>query len=315
MKFYSNIYKANKENLAKASKLIKSGAVIAIPTETVYGLAGNAYRNDSVKKIYALKNRPRNNPLIVHFPSLAAMQREVVINDQLIILAKHFSPGPLTYILPLKKGSKISKLVLNSKKQIACRIPNNKTFLSVLKQSGVPIAAPSANLSNQVSTTRAIDVHKEFGNKLPLILHSKKINIGLESTVISLGSTINILRPGAITAEMISKVLNKRVFEKKHKGDVVAPGQFQKHYSPGIPVYLNKTRAKKDGALLVFGKHKIAKNIFFLSKQSSLQEAASNLYVYLRKAKELGYNSVSITKIPNKGIGKAINNRLIRASR
>lgn len=315
MKFYSNIYKANKENLAKASKLIKSGAVIAIPTETVYGLAGNAYRNDSVKKIYALKNRLRNNPLIVHFPSLAAMQREVVINDQLIILAKHFSPGPLTYILPLKKGSKISKLVLNSKKQIACRIPNNKTFLSVLKQSGVPIAAPSANLSNQVSTTRAIDVHKEFGNKLPLILHSKKINIGLESTVISLGSTINILRPGAITAEMISKVLNKRVFEKKHKGDVVAPGQFQKHYSPGIPVYLNKTRAKKDGALLVFGKHKIAKNIFFLSKQSSLQEAASNLYVYLRKAKELGYNSVSITKIPNKGIGKAINDRLIRASR
>lgn len=315
MKFYSNIYKANKENLAKASKLIKSGAVIAIPTETVYGLAGNAYRNDSVKKIYALKNRPRNNPLIVHFPSLAAMQREVVINDQLIILAKHFSPGPLTYILPLKKGSKISKLVLNSKKQIACRIPNNKTFLSVLKQSGVPIAAPSANLSNQVSTTRAIDVHKEFGNKLPLILHSKKINIGLESTVISLGSTINILRPGAITAEMISKVLNKRVFEKKHKGDVVAPGQFQKHYSPGIPVYLNKTRAKKDGALLVFGKHKIAKNIFFLSKQSSLQEAASNLYVYLRKAKELGYNSVSITKIPNRGIGKAINDRLIRASR
>ncbi len=103
MKFYSNIYKANKENLAKASKLIKSGAVIAIPTETVYGLAGNAYRNDSVKKIYALKNRPRNNPLIVHFPSLAAMLREAVINDQLITLAKHFSPGPLTYILPLKK--------------------------------------------------------------------------------------------------------------------------------------------------------------------------------------------------------------------
>jgi len=315
MKFYSNIYKPNKENLAKASKLIKSGAVIAIPTETVYGLAGNAYRNDAIKKIYSLKNRPKNNPLIVHFPSLAAMQREVVINDQLIKLAKHFSPGPLTYILSLKKGSKISKLVLNSKKQIACRIPNNKTFLSVLKQSGVPIAAPSANLSNQVSTTRAIDVQKEFGDKLPLILHSKKTSIGLESTVISLGSTINILRPGAITAQMISKVLNKRVFEKKHKGDVVAPGQFKKHYSPGIPVYLNKTKAKKDGALLVFGKYKPAKNIFFLSKQSSLQEAASNLYVYLRKIKELGYSSVSITKIPNKGIGKAINDRLTRASK
>ena len=315
MKFYSNIYKPNKKNLAKASKLIKFGAVIAIPTETVYGLAGNAYRNDSVKKIYTLKNRPKNNPLIVHFPSLAAMQKEAVTNDQLITLAKHFSPGPLTYILPLQKGSKISKLLLNNKKQIACRIPNNKTFLSVLKQSGVPIAAPSANLSNQVSTTRAIDVQKEFGNKISCILDSKKMNIGLESTVVSLGSTINILRPGAITAEMISKVLKKRVFEKKHKGDVIAPGQFKKHYSPGIPVYLNQANAKEGGALLVFGKYKAAKNIFFLSKQSSLQEAASNLYVYLRKAKELGYSSVSITKIPNKGIGKAINDRLVRASR
>ncbi|MBT5899811.1 MAG: threonylcarbamoyl-AMP synthase, partial [Candidatus Pelagibacter sp.] len=150
MKFYSNIYQPNKKNLTKASKLIKSGKVIAIPSETVYGLAGNAYRNDSIKKIYSLKKRPKNNPLIVHFSSIKTMKQEVVINEQLIKLAKKFSPGPLTYILPLKKESKISKLVLNKKHQIACRIPNNKTFLAVLKQSGVPIAAPSANLSNKL---------------------------------------------------------------------------------------------------------------------------------------------------------------------
>ena len=314
MKFYSNIYQPNKKNLTKASKLIKSGKVIAIPTETVYGLAGNAYRNDSVKKIYSLKKRPKNNPLIVHFSSVKTMNQEVVINEQLIKLAKKFSPGPLTYILPLKKESKISKLVLNKKHQIACRIPNNKTFLAVLKQSGVPIAAPSANLSNKLSTTRSADVEKEFGKKLSYILDSKKTSIGLESTVLLLGASLKILRPGAITKEMIFKVLREKIHEVKNQGDIISPGQFKKHYSPGIPVYLNQKKPKPNGALLVFGEKKIKKDIFFLSKRSSLKEAASNLYVLLRKIKELGYKSISITNIPNTGIGKAINDRIRRAS-
>ena len=314
MKFYSNIYQPNKKNLTKASKLIKSGKVIAIPTETVYGLAGNAYRNDSVKKIYSLKKRPKNNPLIVHFSSVKTMNQEVVINEQLIKLAKKFSPGPLTYILPLKKESKISKLVLNKKHQIACRIPNNKTFLAVLKQSGVPIAAPSANLSNKLSTTRSVDVEKEFGKKLSYILDSKKTSIGLESTVLLLGASLKILRPGAITKEMIFKVLREKIHEVKNQGDIISPGQFKKHYSPGIPVYLNQKKPKPNGALLVFGKQKIKKGIFFLSKRSSLKEAASNLYILLRKIKELGYKSISITNIPNTGIGKAINDRIRRAS-
>ena len=314
MKFYSNIYQPNKKNLTKASKLIKSGKVIAIPTETVYGLAGNAYRNDSVKKIYSLKKRPKNNPLIVHFSSIKTMKQEVVINEQLIKLAKKFSPGPLTYILPLKKESKISKLVLNKKHQIACRIPNNKTFLAVLKQSGVPIAAPSANLSNKLSTTRSVDVEKEFGKKLSYILDSKKTSIGLESTVLLLGASLKILRPGAITKEMIFKVLREKIHEVKSQGDIISPGQFKKHYSPGIPVYLNQKKPKPNGALLVFGEKKIKKDIFFLSKRSSLKEAASNLYVLLRKIKELGYKSISITNIPNTGIGKAINDRIRRAS-
>ena len=314
MKFYSNIYQPNKKNLTKASKLIKLGKVIAIPTETVYGLAGNAYRNDSVKKIYSLKKRPKNNPLIVHFSSVKTMNQEVVINEQLIKLAKKFSPGPLTYILPLKKESKISKLVLNKKHQIACRIPNNKTFLAVLKQSGVPIAAPSANLSNKLSTTRSVDVEKEFGKKLSYILDSKKTSIGLESTVLLLGVSLKILRPGAITKEMIFKVLREKIHEVKNQGDIISPGQFKKHYSPGIPVYLNQKKPKPNGALLVFGKQKIKKGIFFLSKRSSLKEAASNLYILLRKIKELGYKSISITYIPNTGIGKAINDRIRRAS-
>jgi len=314
MKFYSNIYPANKKNLTKASKLIQSGKVIAIPTETVYGLAGNAYRTDAVKKIYSLKKRPKHNPLIVHFLNAASIAQEAIIPDVVKRLIKKFSPGPITYILSLKPGSKISKLVLNSQGQIACRIPKHKTFLEILKQSKVPIAAPSANLSNKVSTTRAIDVKKEFGTKLPLILDSKKISIGVESTVVSFGSTITIERPGAITKEMIQAVTKQRVHERNTNGTIVAPGQFKKHYSPGIPVFLNQKKAKPNGAILVWGRYKNAKNVFFLSKKSSLSEASRNLYILLRQAKEAGYQNISVTKIPNIGIGKAINDRLQRAA-
>jgi len=314
MKFYSNIYPANKKNLTKASKLIQSGKVIAIPTETVYGLAGNAYRTDAVKKIYTLKKRPKHNPLIVHFLNAASIAQEAIIPDVVKRLIKKFSPGPITYILSLKPGSKISKLVLNSQGQIACRIPKHKTFLEILKQSKVPIAAPSANLSNKVSTTRAIDVKKEFGTKLPLILDSKKISIGVESTVVSFGSTITIERPGAITKEMIQAVTKQRVHERNTNGTIVAPGQFKKHYSPGIPVFLNQKKAKPNGAILVWGRYKNAKNVFFLSKKSSLSEASRNLYILLRQAKEAGYQNISVTKIPNIGIGKAINDRLQRAA-
>ena len=133
--------------------------------------------------------------------------------------------------------------------------------------------------------------------------------------MVSLGSSIVILRPGAITKEMIAKVLKKKVLERKHKGDVIAPGQFKKHYSPGIPVYLNQTKAKPKGALLVFGKHKANKNIFFLSKKSSLSEAGKYLYTLLRQVKEKGFKNISITKIPERGIGIAINDRLQRASK
>ena len=314
MKFYSNIYPANKKNLTKASKLIQSGKVIAIPAETVYGLAGNAYRTDAVKKIYSLKKRPKHNPLIVHFLNAASIAQEAIIPDVVKRLIKKFSPGPITYILSLKPGSKISKLVLNSQGQIACRIPKHKTFLEILKQSKVPIAAPSANLSNKVSTTRAIDVKKEFGTKLPLILDSKKISIGVESTVVSFGSTITIERPGAITKEMIQAVTKQRVQERNTNGTIVAPGQFKKHYSPGIPVFLNQKKAKPNGAILVWGRYKNAKNVFFLSKKSSLSEASRNLYILLRQAKEAGYQNISVTKIPNIGIGKAINDRLQRAA-
>ena len=313
MKFYSNIYSANKKNLIKAAKLIKYGQVIAIPTETVYGLAGNAYRTDAVHKIYKLKKRPKSNPLIVHFPNLKAIEKEAIVPEEVKKLISKFSPGPITYILSLKNNSSICKLVLNKNKQIACRIPNNKTFLQVLKISNVPIAAPSANKSNKVSTTRAIDVQQEFGNKIPLILDSKKISIGVESTVVSFGSKVAIERPGAITKEMIAKVLGKQVVDSNQQR-IIAPGQFKKHYSPGIPVYLNQKKPRAHGALLVFGKHKSTKDIFYLSKKRSLNEAASNLYTLLRTIKESGYKNISVTSIPNTGIGKAINDRLQRAA-
>ena len=170
-------------------------------------------------------------------------------------------------------------------------------------------------MSNAVSTLRAVDVHKEFGSKIKMILDTNKIKIGLESTVIKFGSTIQILRPGAITKEMLEKTLRKKVSLPAKFKTIEAPGQMKKHYSPGIPVYLNQKKEKPNGALLVFGRYKLkGRHIFYLSKKYSLEEAAKNLYVLLRTAKEKGFKNISVHPIPNKGIGRAINDRLTRAA-
>ncbi len=313
MKNYSNIFKATDKNLKKAANILKTGGLVALPTETVYGLAGNAYNNSSVKKIYKLKNRPKKNPLIVHFDNLKSIEKETEFNPYLRKLYKKFSPGPLTYVLKLKKNSKISKLLLNQNKTIACRVPANTYFRKVIKYLSSPVAAPSANISNQLSPTSAKDVQQEFGKKLKFILDGKNTKIGLESSVINLIGKPKILRPGFITQQELVKII--RNIKKNNSKIILSPGQLKKHYSPGIPVFLNQTKPKKNGAFLVFGKTKLkGSNIYYLSKKSSLVEAAKKLYAQLRKIKNAGYRNISITKIPNKNIGIAINDRIKKAA-
>ena len=313
---YSNIYKANLTNLKKAKKNIESNNVIGIPTETVYGLAGNAYSSKSVKKIFKLKKRPNFNPLIVHFKNLKDLKNDVIINRSFIKLYRAFCPGPITFVLNKKAKSKISEIVTAKKKTVAVRIPKNKIVRNLLKILNVPLAAPSANIASKLSPTSAKDVAEEFGNKIKFILDGGRCQIGLESTIIDLTTNPTILRPGIITGEKIKKILNRKIKIKKKPKIFKAPGQLKLHYSPGIPVKMNKKYAEKNQAFVSFGKkYREEKNQFNLSKNGNLTEAANNLYRIMRKIKKANFKSIAFSKIPNVGIGRAINDRLRKASR
>ena len=311
-----NIYKNSPKNLSKAKKILKKNNVIAVPTETVYGLAGNSYSDFAVKKIYKLKKRPKKNPLIIHYHSLSNLERDAHINNKFLNLYKKFSPGALTYILRKKRDSKISSLANGNLKSIAVRFPSNKTIRNLLKNLNFPLAIPSANISSNVSPTKAKDVFDEFGKKINFILDGGASKIGLESTVINLYGKVKILRPGAINPNQIKKVLKKKISILKKSKKINSPGLLKKHYSPGIPIKLNCKKSDKKAAFIVFGKkYKKTNNVFNLSRRGDLKEAGKNLYKMLRKIKNLKYKKINVVKIPNKNIGIAINDRLKRASK
>ena len=312
---YLNIYKPNLNNLKKAKKAVENNSIIGLPTETVYGLAGNAYSNISIKKIFKLKKRPTFNPLIIHFKDLHNLKNDAILNNNFFKLYKTFCPGPITFILNKKPKSKISKLASAGKSTIAVRIPKHKIARNLLKMLKVPLAAPSANISSKLSPTCAQDVVDEFKNKIKIILDGGKCKFGIESTIIDLTGKPSILRPGSITAEKINKVLSKKIILNKKFNLFKSPGQLKSHYYPGIPVFMNKIYPKSNQAFITFGKKfKSDKNSFNLSKTSDLNEAANNLYNTMRKIKKKGFNSIAVCKIPNYGVGSAINERLKKAS-
>ncbi len=312
---YSNIFKYNKNNLSKAKNILKKNDIIGVPTETVYGLAGNAYSNIATKKIYKLKKRPKKNPLIIHYHDLKNLKKDACVDDRFLKLFKKFSPGPLTYILKKKKKSKICSLANSNLKTIAVRFPKNKIIKSLLKNLNFPLAIPSANISTNISPINAFDVIDEFGKKINFVLDGGRCKIGLESTVINLNGPIKIFRPGLITNKEIGKILKKNVLISKKVKKLNSPGLLKKHYSPGIPVSLNCKKIDNKAAFVVFGKkYKKDKNIFNLSAKGDLKEAAKNLYKILRKIKNLNFRKINVAKIPNQGIGIAINDRLKKAS-
>ena len=307
--------KSDQSNIKKAKKYLNKNYCIGVPTETVYGIAANAYVDSAVKKIFDLKKRPKNNPLIVHYLDIDSLKRDCLINDNFIKLYKKFSPGPITYILKLKKDSKISKNVTNKEKSLAVRFPNHKIFKKLLKQLDYPLAAPSANISTKVSAVRATDVKEEFGKKIKYILDGGKCSVGIESTIINLTNRPTILRLGGLDISKIQKTLGFKVKININAKKKLAPGQSRLHYSPGIPLKMNVKKTKNDTAFLLIKKRKIKlNNYYYLSTKNNLNEVAKNLYSYLREIKNKGYKSIAVEKIPSKGIGRAINDRLIRAS-
>ena len=308
--------KHDQSNIKKAKKYLDKNNCIGIPTETVYGLAGNAYSDIAVKKIFSLKKRPRNNPLIVHYHSLFQLENDCILNKDFFLLYKKFCPGPLTFVLKLKKKSKISKFVTNNKKTLAIRFPKQRLVRKLIKSLDYPLAAPSANISTKLSSVKASDVKEEFGKKIKFVLDGGKCKIGIESTIINLTRKPEILRLGGLENSKIKKVLKKQLIININPSKKNAPGQSKLHYSPGIPLRMNALKSKKDEAYITLKKkNNKNKDFFYLSKNGNLSEAAKNLYSILRKVKKKGYKSIAIEKIINYGIGQSINDRLNRASK
>jgi len=308
--------KINLANIKKAKKLLNKRECVAIPTETVYGIAGNAYSDTACKRIFRLKKRPANNPLIIHYYDLKKLKNDCYLNDDFFKLYKRFCPGPITFILNQKKTSKISKVATNKKNTLAVRFPKHPVARNLLKYLKFPIAAPSANISSRISAVTSSDVKDDFGKKIKYILEGGRSSIGVESTIIDLRKNPTILRLGGLEIGIIKKILKKKISINTNPSKISSPGQLKTHYSPGIPIRLNVKKIKKDEAFLLIKKNKVNKaNYYFLSKKGDLEEVAKNLYATLRKIKKDKFKSIAVCKIPNKGLGKTINDRLIRASK
>ena len=305
----------NLANIKKSISFLNKDDCVAIPTETVYGLAANAYSSKAVRKIYTLKRRPINNPSIIHYSSLNQLEKDCELNKNFFKLYKKFCPGPITFVLKLKKESRISKIATNNKKTVAIRFPKNKITQKLLKILNYPLAAPSANISTKISPVSASDVREEFGNKIKFILNGGRSKIGLESTIISLVDKPKILRLGGIERTKINKVLNKNIKYDRTNKKITVPGQSKLHYSPGIPIKLNTLKPKNNEAFILIKKRKKSyKNYYYLTKNKNLKQAAKNLYRILRVIKKKNYERIVVEKIPNNGFGETINDRLKRAS-
>ena len=307
--------KKDLSNIKKAKYLLNKNHCVAIPTETVYGLAANAYSSKATLRIFKLKKRPKTNPLIVHYSKMQDLERDCEINNNFKKLYSKFCPGPLTFVLKLKRKSKISRNVTNGKRTLAVRFPKNLITKNLLSSLDYPLAAPSANIYTQLSPISKRDVREEFGKKIKFILDGGSSEIGLESTIISLVNNPKILRLGSIDVKKISKILKKKIKYSKNK-KISVPGQSKFHYSPGIPIRLNASNRFLDEALILIQKRKnFDRNYFYLTKNQNLKEAGKKLYKTLRRIKNLKYKKIAIEKIPNIGIGQTINDRLKRASK
>ncbi|MDC0074095.1 L-threonylcarbamoyladenylate synthase [Alphaproteobacteria bacterium] len=312
-----NIYSAENNTIDLAAKQILSGKVIAFPTETVYGLGADATNSKAVEKIYKIKNRPKNNPLIIHVNSIENALNFGIFNKSALKIARKFWPGPLTLVLPSVENSPISGFVTSGLRTIAIRIPKNKIARKLIKIVKKPIAAPSANISGKLSPTQAQHVYENFRNNIDMIIDGGACKLGIESTVIFCSNdSISILRPGIITLEDVEETINKKIESNIKNNKVISPGTLKKHYAPKLPIKMNVTSVSPEEALLTFGKlwPKGSKTTMNLSKNSDLKEAAANLFSMLNKLDKSGAKNIAVTKIPNEGIGVAINDKLKRAS-
>lgn len=296
--------------------MLRRGGLVAFPTETVYGLGANARDGEAVARLFEVKGRPRINPLIVHVRDQAAAEALAEFTAPARDLAKQFWPGPLTLVLRRKATANVSLLVSAGLETIALRVPSHPVSAQLLAEARVPIAAPSANVSGQISPTTASHVAAELGDRVDFILDGGKATLGLESTVVGfIGDEAVLLRPGSLPRGEIEKVVGPLSSQKDEA--IRAPGQLDSHYAPRARLRLNAHELRDGEALLAFG-HPLAVTTaplaLNLSSTGDLREAASNLFAMLRRLDSSGAETIAVMPIPDTDLGEAINDRLARAA-
>jgi L-threonylcarbamoyladenylate synthase len=311
----ADIATAGAATIASAAALLRAGRLVAFPTETVYGLGGDATNDRAVAAIFAAKARPRFNPLIVHVRDLAEAEELAVFNSPARRAAARFWPGPLTLVLPRQPFAGLSLLGSAGLETVAIRVPAHPVAQGLLREAGRPIAAPSANRSGRVSPTEAGHVAEDLGDDVAMILDDGPTPVGLESTVLDLsGEAPALLRPGAATFEALTELLGPIALPGP--GLPKSPGMLASHYAPRLPVRVAATEARPGEALLAFGPDAPPgfAAVLWLSHSGDLTEAAANLFAMLRRVDRPSFTGIAVMPVPEHGLGRAINDRLRRAA-
>jgi L-threonylcarbamoyladenylate synthase len=307
----TELLQADARGLARAAAIWRAGGLVAFPTETVYGLGADARDDRAVARIFEAKGRPRFNPLIVHVAGAERARDHVEWPDAAEIAARAFWPGPLTLVLPLRAGAGLSPLVTAGLETVAIRVPAHPVARALLAEFGGPVAAPSANPSGRISPTRAAHVIDGLGGRIEAVVDGGACPVGVESTILGLADGPVLLRPGGVPVEALEAALGAPVAARDEAGAPSAPGQMRSHYAPAARVRLGATERRAGEALLGFGA--VAGDLS-LSETGDLVEAAANLFHHLHALDATGTGAIAVAPIPERGIGRAINDRLRRAA-
>ena len=311
------IVPATEAAIAAAAATIRSGGLVAFPTETVYGLGADATDSGAVARIFAAKRRPRFNPLIVHLPDRDAANGIASFDDRAEALARAFWPGPLTLVLPRAPDCPVAPLTSAGLDSVALRVPAHPVAQALLRAAGRPLAAPSANPSGRLSPTRAEHVAEALGDAVDVILDGGPCRIGLESTIVGLlGPSPELLRPGGVPREAIEAVIGRLAEPAADEAAPQSPGRLASHYAPFLPLRLDATAVEADEALLAFGPKALAGAAITrnLSPRGDPTEAAANLFQMLRELDRPELKAIAVMPVPEAGLGAAIRDRLRRAA-
>ena len=315
----TNIKKYSGKVIQQAYEILSNGELLAVPSETVYGLGADATSDSAISRIYKIKKRPHINPLILHVSNIKMVEQFAETNTLFYSLSKYFWPGPLTVILNQKKNNEISKLATSNLSSVAVRLPDNKIFQNIIEKFNNPIAAPSANISGNISPTNPYHVYEDFGDEIKLIIDGGQSEKGVESTVVDIRSKeIVVLRHGPITQKMLENKVDCKIKKKGSNKKILSPGQMFKHYSPSKKLIINSIKPTKNCSFLGFSNimpdEKFDGIALNLSNSGDLNEAASNLFKMLRFLDKTDTQEIVVAPIPNKDVGLAINDKLKRAS-